>query len=151
GLQRKYGWAVVAIAAFTSALPDWDGVSILFGGEAYARAHRVWGHNLMVAAALGAAATAVGYILYSHGRFDRIASRFQRSAGATTPFRKLGAVDLAVWVLLGIVSSLSHLAFDLVYSGHAELTPWPLPLLWPFSSQSWVYPIVPYGDLGATA
>jgi hypothetical protein len=23
-------------------------------------------------------------------------------------------------------------------------------LLWPFSERSWVYPIVPYGDLGAT-
>ena len=150
GLQRKYGWPIVAISALTSALPDWDGLSILFGAEAYARAHRVWGHNLIVASALAAAVAALGYILYARGRFDKLAARFQRSGVVAVISREFRTTDLAVWVLLGIVSSLSHLAFDLVYSGHAQLTPWPLPLLWPFSERAWVYPIVPYGDLGAT-
>src|SRR6516164_4796755 len=96
GLQRKYGWPIVAISALTSALPDWDGLSILFGAEAYARAHRVWGHNLLVASALAAAVAALGYILYARGRFDKLAARFQRSGVVAVISREFRTTDLAV-------------------------------------------------------
>jgi hypothetical protein len=152
--QRRYGWSIVTMSAVAAALPDWDGLTILSGGEAYARVHRVWGHNVAVASALGAAAGAVGYISYLLGWWGKIA-RLLPSASTVKPAlassRVFGLRDLATWSVFGITASLSHLAFDLVYSGHAALAPWPLALLWPFSPQTWVYPIVPYGDLGATA
>jgi membrane-bound metal-dependent hydrolase YbcI (DUF457 family) len=156
GLHRRYGWPIVSVAAFTSALPDWDGLSILFGGEAYARAHRVWGHNLLVAAGSGAAVAMLAYGLDLRGYFTKIADRFRRGAPASDKLTRARPpafcfVDLVIWLSVGIISSLSHLAVDLFYSFHAQLTPWPLPLLWPFSDRTWVFPAVAYGDLGATA
>ena len=56
GLQRYYGWGVIALAGVAAALPDLDGLSIAFGPQAYASAHRVWGHNLLVAGSMGALA-----------------------------------------------------------------------------------------------
>jgi hypothetical protein len=50
---------------------------------------------------------------------------------------------------VGVVASLSHLAADLVYSGHAKYSDWGLQLLWPFSDRAFVYPMVPWGDIGA--
>jgi len=56
GLHGRFGWPITAFAAVAAALPDWDSLSILFGAQAYARAHRVWGHNLLVAVLSGSAA-----------------------------------------------------------------------------------------------
>jgi len=41
GLHYKHGWRIVGLAAVAAALPDWDGLSFLFGSQAYAKAHRV--------------------------------------------------------------------------------------------------------------
>ena len=51
--------------------------------------------------------------------------------------------------MTGVVAANSHLLADFFYSGGRESS-WPLPLLWPFSSQRWALPLVPWGDLGAT-
>lgn len=59
--------------------------------------------------------------------------------------------DLGVWVSVGVAASLSHLAADLVYSGHAKYADWGLKLFWPFSDRAFVYPMVPWGDIGAAA
>ena len=152
--QRRYGWSIVTMSAVAAALPDWDGLTILSGGELYARVHRVWGHNITVASALGAAAGAIGYLVYLRGWWGKIgrllpSSTTVKSALASSPVFRLS--QLATWWVFGTIACLSHLAFDLVYSRHAALTPWPLALLWPFSARTWVYPVVPYGDLGATA
>jgi hypothetical protein len=155
GLHRRYGWPIVAVAAASSALPDWDGFSLLLGGQAYARVHRVWGHNLLVASATGVGASVAGFSLQASGYFQRITalSRFPDSAAVQTPTTRTHPFtfhDVIICIAVGTISSLSHLAVDLVYSGHPQLTSWPLLLLWPFSNKPFVYPIVPYGDLGAT-
>jgi hypothetical protein len=49
GLQRPHGWQIVALAGFATLLPDFDGLTILFGIQCYADGHRLWGHNLLVA------------------------------------------------------------------------------------------------------
>ena len=35
GCQRRYGWPLVATAAVAAVLPDWDGLSLLFGAAAF--------------------------------------------------------------------------------------------------------------------
>jgi membrane-bound metal-dependent hydrolase YbcI (DUF457 family) len=153
GLQRRYGWGIVALAGVAAALPDLDGLSIAFGPEAYANAHRVWGHNLLVAGGMGAAAGAFEFKFGVLQHFCRSAV-FQKNAGTQLEppagdARRAVRPPLAVWTLTGVLAAYSHLAADLVYSygnGH----PWPLPLLWPFSRRNWVIPVLRWGDLGAT-
>ena len=48
GLQRRHGWQIVALAGVAAVLPDFDGLTILFGIQWYAEGHRLWGHNLLV-------------------------------------------------------------------------------------------------------
>src|ERR1700676_2120143 len=80
GLQRRYGWGIVALAGVAAALPDLDGLSIAFGPEAYANAHRVWGHNFLGAGGIGAAAGAFEFKFGVLQHFCRSAV-FQKNAG----------------------------------------------------------------------
>jgi hypothetical protein len=48
------------------------------------------------------------------------------------------------------MASLSHLAADLLYSGHAKLSDWGIQLLWPWSDHSFALSMVPWGDVGTT-
>jgi hypothetical protein len=152
GLHHRFGWRLVVLAGVAAALPDWDGLSILLGSSAYAKAHRVWGHNLLVASLLGALAGTLDYVWDFSGRLLRLADRFGGPArppkDTVRPEATAGA-GLA-WVLTGAVASLSHLPADMVYAKHPALAVWPIPLLWPFSERGWAYPIVPWGDIGAT-
>jgi hypothetical protein len=182
GQHRRFGWPVVAAAALVAVLPDWDGVSILFGGAAFDKAHRVWGHNLLVAGISGAAVMAIARLYFPFEMLSRSLSknRWRREApfAAETPqneptpggsrigskaedasdaftgrlplSRPTSASELWTWVTVGLLASLSHLAADLVYSGHHKLADWGIQLLWPFSDRPFAYPVVPWGDVGAT-
>jgi hypothetical protein len=155
GLHERYGWRIVGMAAVAGALPDWDGLSLCFGAEAYARAHRVWGHNLLVASTLG---LLVGCLEYRFGWGTRLSCALaRRTPAATSELLKLrlepyhrSTAGFVVWIAIALAASLSHLLADFFYSGHSTLQTWPLELLWPFSTRGWAYPIVPWGDLGAT-
>jgi membrane-bound metal-dependent hydrolase YbcI (DUF457 family) len=154
GLHRHYGWGIVALAGVAAALPDLDGLSIAFGSRAYADAHRVWGHNFVVAGGMGAAA---GVCEHKFGVLEGLCrsvtlqknpqTSSDRPAGTAAG---TGTASLAIYAVTGILAAFSHLASDLVYSYGNGGRPWPLPLLWPFSRRSWAIPIVQWGDLGAT-
>ncbi len=64
GCQRRHGWGLIAAAALAANTPDWDALTLAFGGWAYAQAHRVWGHNLLVASCTGILVGLLAY-LYS--------------------------------------------------------------------------------------
>ena len=53
GLHRRHGWRIAVMADVAAMLPDWDGLTLIFGPAAYDLSHRIWGHNLLVAAVLG--------------------------------------------------------------------------------------------------
>ncbi len=61
GLHRRYGWQIVALGGLVAVLPDWDGVSILFGAAVFDRVHRTLGHNLPICILLGALVAALDY------------------------------------------------------------------------------------------
>jgi len=155
GMQKRHGWRVIGMAAMAGALPDWDGLSILFGPEAYARAHRVWGHNLLAA---GAGGLMIAWLEYRFCILTRLAQSIARRlpglvlpAGALTPpERGKSRGELGAWLALGLTAGYSHLLADYFYSGHPSLHTWGLPLLWPFSNLVWARPTVAWGDLGAT-
>lgn len=155
GLHQRQGWRIVALAGITAALPDWDGLSILFGPAAYAECHRAWGHNLVAATLLGGLAGGTEYRLNLLGRLQqRVVARFPR----LLPAERLPALPAAgfsrravvLWIVTGSGACLSHLPIDMVYAGHSSLSAWPVKLFWPFSQQGWALPIVPWGDLGTT-
>lgn len=153
GLHRRHGWRIAGMAAFASVLPDWDGLSLLLGGQAYAQAHRVWGHNLLVASSLGALTGGLDYRLNVTGRLYRAAATRFPSLALPKPGKaaeEFSTSSFLLWLLLGAVASLSHLAADLFYSWYPNEGVWPLPLLWPFSRRAWAVPVVAWGDLGAT-
>src|SRR5262245_36692727 len=82
GVRRRHGWGLIATAAAAAALPDWDGLSILFGSNAYAAAHRVWGHNLLVAGLGGAVVGIVGLLA---ARSVRVRALLTRPAAELPP------------------------------------------------------------------
>jgi len=153
GLDRRWGWPIVALAGFVAVLPDWDGLAILFGVGVFDRVHRTVGHNLLVCLSLGALVAALEYRFSLALRLKEWAGRRFRALASQEPSPKrrvfrLG--ELSVWLAVGIVASLSHLAADVVFSGHPQLSDWGLRLLWPFSDRLWAYPMVSWGDPGPT-
>lgn len=153
GLQRQFGWRIVAVSCIAAALPDWDGLSILFGPEAYATGHRLWGHNLLASVALGALFAGIEYRFHLLSRARRWAAtvfrELREQEPERTPFLPT-AGGLVLWCMVGAVAGASHIPADLTYCSAPGIGVWPTKVFWPFSDQSWAWPIVPWGDVGAT-
>jgi hypothetical protein len=153
GLDRRFSWPIVAFAAVASVLPDWDGLTLFLGASMFADAHRVWGHNLLVAGLLGAV-TAV--LVYQGDVLPRIHRRLARrwpmlstdTLTETTPKHSTG--QLLAWIATGVIAAYVHLLADLVFSANSQLPVWGLPLLWPWNHTAWAYPLVPWGDIGTS-
>lgn len=150
GLHRRGGWQIIALAGTAAVLPDWDGLTLLAGAAAYAEGHRVWGHNLLAATLAG---TILAVVAYRFALFDRLhralAKRWKVVATAdpgTKNAQPRGA--LALWIAVGVLAAMSHLAADLVFSSGKGLSDWPVPLAWPFSDTAWARPMVRWGDVG---
>lgn len=153
GLNRRWGWPIVATAGVAAVLPDLDTLTIVCGVGAFDRLHRVIAHNLFAACLLGGVWAAADY---RWRLTQRLRSRFWRPApsaseGTTPGCPPCRPATLCVWVAVGVAASLSHLAVDLFVSGHELHGAWELQLLWPFSSRSWAYPTVHWGDPVPTA
>ena len=153
GLDRRYGWRIIAFAGCAAALPDWDGLTLLLGAHCYALGHRVWGHNLLVAGLLGGVFAGLVW------RFDLL-GRIQKSLAACwTPLRvdspesdstNSRLTAFLVWTTVGIIAAYSHLLADCLFSTGAGLPAWKLPLFWPFARTLFALPMVRWGDVGAT-
>lgn len=160
GLHRRYGWQVVALAGLVAISPDWDGLTLVLGPVLFDQAHRVWGHSLLTCGLLGILIGVFDYRFDIVTRLANVSARGLRRCGLELPAEQgLGALPLrrertvagyAVWTLVAIAAALSHLAADLVVSGTATLGDWKLQLLWPFSTEGWIYPHVHWGDPGMT-
>jgi membrane-bound metal-dependent hydrolase YbcI (DUF457 family) len=149
--RRREDWLLVAVAGAAAAAPDWDGLSLAFGAEAYARAHRTWGHNLLAASVAGLAVGAAGYLCHLSARVQRAVARMRsKSSPADIVVPAFSCRGLARWAVVGWLAALSHLPADLVYSGHPQLRSWPIQVFWPFSTEGWVWPLVSWGDLTTT-
>jgi len=152
GLHRR-GWQIVAWAGVAATVPDWDGLSLVFGAAAFDRLHRAAGHSLLVATAL---AILLALIEYRAGLIPRCGFALaRRIEGIPVPQPSGGEQDasharprggLLPWLVVAILATWSHLASDLLFSGHASLPDWGLKLFWPFSEKSYAFPAVRWGD-----
>jgi membrane-bound metal-dependent hydrolase YbcI (DUF457 family) len=152
GLQRRHGWQIVALAGIAAVAPDLDGLTILFGCECYAEGHRVWGHNLLVA---GVAAAVLAAAIYCSGMLARLrpwlaghVAAFSVPDGAETPRRS--RAELSLWLTVAVVAAYSHLLMDVLFSIGKDQPIWGVPLFWPFSRREWAFPMIRWGDVGAT-
>ncbi|TWU50856.1 hypothetical protein Poly51_41490 [Rubripirellula tenax] len=153
GLHRRFGWKLAVLAAVAAIAPDWDGVPMLFDMSRFEVGHRVWGHNLLTCCFLGLGLASIDY------RFDLI-GRAAKSMTRWRPLRELApSVDVRhsfsrptwlVWVLVATVAALSQIPADAVVSGAEGLSDWALKPLWPFSNFTWIYPMIPWGNVGVT-
>ncbi len=141
GTQRRFGWPVVIMAAAAAALPDWDAVPYPSGTPGYSDVHRVWGHNLLVAPVLSGLVGAIGCLCWLSVRRSRIAPGSNRS---------FSRESLVIWVIVGVLASLSHLVADVCYCGIGRSPDWPVALLWPFTRRGVALPRVPWADHGVT-
>jgi membrane-bound metal-dependent hydrolase YbcI (DUF457 family) len=162
GLARRHGWQIVALAGFAALLPDLDGLTILLGSQWYAEGHRLWAHNLLVAGLAAAVISAAAYYTDAPARVQRWLGRSRLSGGCTAapqpdedstaahPLPRRSATELALWIVVGIVAAYSHLLMDVAFSAGHDLPIWGVPLFWPFSNAVYAYPLVRWGDVGAT-
>lgn len=152
GLHRRYGWKLPVMAGVLANSPDWDGLTLLLGPTAFEKAHRVWGHNFVVCAAVAIMLCSVDYAFDPWTRLSRRVLRRRRPEKAATliPRQVFSGREFTIWLVVALAAAFSHLAADLVVSGTASLGDWKLPLLWPFSDRAWIFPMVRWGDAGMT-
>ena len=152
GLQRRHGWQIVALAGFAAVLPDLDGLTILLGRNLYAEGHRLWGHNLIVAGLVAAVVSAIAYQTDAATKIQSwLAGRWKVFSVWGSPERPSHRrAELCLWTVVGVVAAYSHLLMDILFSGGRNLPIWGVPLLWPFTDTTWAYPLVPWGNIGAT-
>jgi hypothetical protein len=153
GLHRPGGWQIAAVAAVAAVSPDWDGLTILGGAQAFAASHRLWGHNVLACLLTGILTGSLDY------RFDlvtRTGRWLTRRLPLGVPVDRLRVRDqftlrgFAGWVAVASLAALSHLLTDVVYSGSQTLPDWQLQPWWPFSKWACIYPLVRWGDMGAS-
>jgi len=57
---------------------------------------------------------------------------------------------LGLWIAVGVIAAYSHLLTDVAFSAGRDQPIWGVPLCWPFSNTAYAYPLVRWGDIGAT-
>ncbi len=152
GLHQRYGWRVVALAGAAAILPDWDGFPMLFDMSRFESGHRVWGHNLLACLVAGLLFGSADWYWNLSGRLVEWLSRFGVKATATEiPVdSRSERRRWLVWVSVATLAALTQIPADAVVSGGQGLTDWALKPLWPFSETGFVYPMVPWGNIGMT-
>ncbi len=153
GLQKHYGWKLVAIAAVAAVAPDWDGIPMLIDMGRFESGHRVWGHNVLSCFLL---AVVLGVTDYYCDLVGGIASRLTRwgplkeLADHVVMRKEIKRREGIIWVGVCFVAALSQIPADAVVSGAEGLSDWALKPFWPFSNYLFIYPMVPWGNVGVT-
>jgi membrane-bound metal-dependent hydrolase YbcI (DUF457 family) len=150
GLHRRHGWRLPAIAGVAAVSPDWDGLTFLVSVQLFDAGHRVWGHNLLVTAILGIFLGWLDARWDLMGRANDALRRVLRQPKPSYVFNETRRGSSLIWCLVAMCAAVSHLPADMVYSGGQGLSDWELQLLWPFSTRGFVFPMVRWGDIGAT-
>lgn len=150
GLHKRFGWRIVAFAAVVSNVPDLDGLPMLFDMERFESGHRVWGHNFLLIVA-----TSI-FLGWTQARFEWIqrigtyAIKFLPSEVKRSQPSWYLPIPLLVFIFVGIGVQVLHLVCDMVVSGGQGLSNWPVKPFWPIWQIGYIYPLIPWGDVGPT-
>jgi membrane-bound metal-dependent hydrolase YbcI (DUF457 family) len=138
------------MAGLASNVPDWDGLPMLVDMRRFEAGHRVWGHNLL-------AILVSSFVLgWTQAQFhwiesigNRVRQRFSLAPPEPLPALPVVCATIIFSVIAGC-SQLIHLPCDMVVSGGEGLTDWLVKPFWPFSNVGYVFPLIPWGDIGPT-
>ena len=153
GANRQFGWQLVAVAGVAAVVPDWDGLTMLYSASLCDVAHRCWGHALAVCLPIAFLMAIFDYRYDFVTRLTRFCVRRFRVAVdeskliSRSTFHTKGYL---AWSLATSVATLSHVCTDMIFSGHANFADWPIKIFWPVSEIGFVFPMVPWGDVGVT-
>lgn len=142
------------MAGLASNVPDWDGIPMLFDMQRFEVGHRVWGHGIL-SIALTSLLLAVMQVRWDWIGWiaNRLRSRFLKSVSvAPSQDSKwlVGGSGVLVFAIIGLCAQVVHWPCDMVVSGGNGLSDWAIQPWWPFSSAAYVYPLIPWGDIGPT-
>ncbi|MEY4567149.1 MAG: hypothetical protein RLY14_2119 [Planctomycetota bacterium] len=142
------------MAGVASNIPDLDGIPMLFDMQRFESGHRVWGHAVL---SMVLTSLLLGFM---QDRWDWLGcivkwlrSKLPESAIASVPKNPewlIGGIGVVVFALIGMSAQLLHLPCDMVVSGGNGLSDWAIQPWWPFSNAAYVYPLIPWGDIGPT-
>lgn len=154
GIHRFVGWRGVAMAGIASNFPDWDGIPMLFDMQRFESMHRVWGHSLLsiflTSLLLGIAQIRWDFIGFVADWFRPLVSPNLSAGFSQNPKWLLGITGVVVFAFIGFVAQGLHLPCDMVVSGGHGLSDWAIQPGWPVSNAAYVYPLIPWGDVGPT-
>jgi membrane-bound metal-dependent hydrolase YbcI (DUF457 family) len=154
GVHRFVGWRGVAMAGIASNIPDWDGIPMLFDMQRFESGHRVWGHCIL---SIVLSSLLIGFIQIQWDWIGRVATWLRRPSSQNSitaaPVRReryIGSLGVFAFAMIGLCAQLLHIPCDMVVSGGNGLSHWAVQPWWPFSSAAYVYPLIPWGDVGPT-
>lgn len=154
GIHRFVGWRGVAMAGVASNLPDWDGLPMLFDMQRFESGHRVWGHGLL-SIFVGALLIAFAQIRWdwigcAANKLRSLASEAHSVPFTQSPEWQHGVIGVVAFASIALYAQILHLPCDMVVSGGNGLSDWAIQPWWPFSNAAYVYPLIPWGDVGPT-
>ena len=147
GAYERFGWTLITIAGIASILPDWDGIPMLIDMQRFESGHRVWGHNFISIFVISLA------IAWTQAKFHWVEligkklARFLPSDAQPTESKTNSALVL---FLFSFAVQTLHLPCDMIVSGGKGLSDWHTKPFWPWSDQGFVWPLIPWGDIGPT-
>jgi membrane-bound metal-dependent hydrolase YbcI (DUF457 family) len=143
-------WPAVALAGIASNMPDWDGLPMLVDMQRFEAGHRVWGHNLL---AIVLSSLVLGWSEARYHWIERVGKRVRRYFSKTESRLDVSlsfSRALLAFIPVALVAQLVHLPCDMVVSGGEGLSDWLVRPFWPFSNAGFVFPLIPWGDVGPT-
>ncbi|MBL8869668.1 MAG: metal-dependent hydrolase [Planctomycetaceae bacterium] len=156
GLHLRWKWPIVVFAAIGSNVPDLDGLPMLFDMQRFEGWHRVVGHNIfaIVISSFMLAWTQhhfrwIQWFGQTIGRWLPQLNSASGSANISTDTCS-APIPWSMLLLVAIGVQLIHLPCDMVVSGGNGLSHWEVYPFWPVNDQGFVYPMIPWGDVGPT-
>ncbi|QDU82764.1 hypothetical protein Pla110_45260 [Polystyrenella longa] len=150
GVNTKAGWAAITLAAVASILPDFDGLALLVSVEQFDAGHRVWGHNLLVIVITSLILAGSQYRFHWIERLARRSSRILLTEAQTRVNSPPVAASFLFLFVIVATCQIVHLFCDMVVSGGHGLSHWEVLPFWPFHNKGFVFPLIPWGDVGPT-
>lgn len=142
------------MAGVASNIPDWDGIPMLFDMQRFESGHRVWGHGIL---SIILSSFLLGFLQIRWDWIGCVANWLRNALpkfGVADAPRNtdwlVGGIGGLVFASIGVCAQLLHLPCDMVVSGGNGLSDWSIQPWWPFSNAAYVYPLIPWGDIGPT-
>lgn len=156
GLHLRWSWTIIALAAIASNIPDLDGIPMLFDMQRFESWHRVVGHNFLM---IAISSLLLAWTQWRFHWLELLGQKCKRylptlpspvTPQPSTTNRLPHTASLVVLFGVAFLAQAIHLPCDMVVSGGSGLSHWYVYPFWPFYAEGFVFPMIPWGDVGPT-